>query len=431
MKELVFRWENAIVDKDTRKYIFERLKPEIAQMQKVVKAGSFDDERSSINLPAEHSNVDLVNRIVKKIGRVDCLVVCGIGGSNLGTMAVAEAVRGKRINGTKVFFADTVDPDSTKEIVDVIEPALKAGRKVVVNGVSKSGSTTETVANFQVFVNLLKKYRADYKNYVVVTSDYDSPFWKLAGEEGFITLAIPSKVGGRYSVFSFVGLFPLAVLGVNITSLLRGATSMRDKCVTKLSSNPAAMSAILQFMHYSMEGRNVSDMFLFAKDLESLGNWYRQLMGESVGKEYDESGTQVLAGITPTVSVGSIDLHSVAQLYLGGPYDKFHTFVSLGKWKSTVKVPSIKHFGRLVRDIQGKSFEDVMGAILQGIKTAFRKDSRPFCEVLLPDKSEESVGQFMQWKMCEMMYLGFLMGVNPFNQPNVESYKKETRELLK
>jgi glucose-6-phosphate isomerase len=231
-------------------------------------------------------------------------------------------------------------------------------------------------------------------------------------------------------VFSFVGLFPLAVLGVDITRLLRGATSMRDKCITKLSSNPAAMSAILQFMHYSMEGRNISDMFLFAKDLESLGRWYRQLMGESVGKEYDESGTQVFAGITPTVSIGSVDLHSVAQLYLGGPYDKYHTFVSC-KWDNKVKVPNLKHFDRLVKNIQGRPFEEIMDAILQGVKKAFAKDSRPFCEVLLPDKSEESVGQFMQWKMCEMMYLGFLMGVNPFNQPNVESYKKETRKLLK
>ena len=153
-------------------------------------------------------------------------------------------------------------------------------------------------------------------------------------------------------------------------------------------------------------------------------------MGESIGKEYNRNGVRIHNGITPTVSIGSTDLHSMAQLYLGGPYDKFTTFVRVEHPTSTVMIPTLPEYESLVRGIQGRSLHEIMLAILEGVQSAFRKDARPFVEVTLPDKTPGSIGQFMQFKMMEMMFLGTLCGVNAFDQPSVEAYKQETRLIL-
>jgi glucose-6-phosphate isomerase len=172
-------------------------------------------------------------------------------------------------------------------------------------------------------------------------------------------------------------------------------------------------------------------LFLFANDLESLGKWCRQLMAESLGKEFNKKGETVNIGITPVISIGSTDLHSMAQLYLGGPYDKFTTFLSVENSNSHINVPMLKGYSRLVEEVQGKSLESIMSAVLEGTKVAFRKGRRPFVEVKLPGKSEYPIGQFLQFKMMETVYLGYLLDIDPFDQPNVESYKEETRNILR
>jgi glucose-6-phosphate isomerase len=153
-------------------------------------------------------------------------------------------------------------------------------------------------------------------------------------------------------------------------------------------------------------------------------------MAESIGKEFNKKGERVNAGMTPTVSIGSTDLHSMAQLYLGGPYDKFTTFVRIKNSHSHLKVQSVEGYSDLVPEIHGKSLMGIMNATLEGTKAAFRCGKRPYIEINLPDKSEYSVGQFLQFNMMEIIYLGKLLNVNPFDQPNVESYKKETRKKM-
>ena len=147
-------------------------------------------------------------------------------------------------------------------------------------------------------------------------------------------------------------------------------------------------------------------------------------MAESIGKEFDRQGKQVLMGITPTISLGSIDLHSVAQLYLGGPRDKSTTFVTVEENECMVKVPEE------APGFSGHSFAEIMHALSEGTKEAYLKNSRPFCSVILPKKNEYSIGQFLQFKMMETIYLGFLCNVDPFDQPNVELYKREAQKLL-
>jgi glucose-6-phosphate isomerase len=435
MKPIRFDWKHSrIVPKDVKK-IGRRLLPEINAMKEAL-TKDYEDDRASINLCSDQLGLYRVMRLIreKKKVRPRYVVVVGIGGSNLGTMAIQEAVLGQLHNqtseGTKVLYADTVDPDSIQSIISIIKPLLKKRKKIIINGISKSGGTTETIANFEILVNLLKKHRKDFHKHVVVTTGQDSNYWNLSLKKAFSVLSIPEKVGGRYSVFSPVGLFPLGLVGVNIKELLKGACLMRKKCLNEnVLQNPAALSAILIYLHHK-KGKHIQDLFLFSKDLESIGKWYRQLIGESIGKEKNRKGKIVHEGITPTVSIGSTDLHSMAQLDLGGPYDKFSTIVSLNHEKKDLKVPEIPAYDHLVKHIQGKHLHGIMNAILQGVKIAYVKDRRPFTEVILPDKTAGSIGQFLQMKMMEMMYLGFLLKVNPFDQPNVENYKLETKKIL-
>ena len=407
---------------------------EIERMNEVAKSGNYQDDISSINLPSGKGSIKRITDLAKKFKGIDYIVVIGIGGSNLGTVAVFEAVKGKLHNQLprmpKVLFADTVDSDSISEISELIKNSLSQKKKILLNVVTKSGTTTETVVNFHILLDIVKKYEKNYKNYVIETTDKGSNLYDAAVKEGFHILEIPKKAGGRYSVFSAVGLFPLAALGINIDNLLRGALDMRAKCLNKdIMKNPAAISAAVLYLHYKNK-ININDNFFFANDMESVGKWYRQLMGESIGKQHDKRGNLLNAGITPTVSIGSTDLHSMAQLYLGGPYDKYTTFISITNPKNKIKIPKINELKDLAANIEGKSMHEIMEVILKGVQIAYKKGKRPFSEIVLPDKSEYSIGQLLQLKMMEMMYLGCLLNVNPFDQPNVEDYKKETKILL-
>ncbi|MFO8015675.1 MAG: hypothetical protein R6U32_01080 [Candidatus Woesearchaeota archaeon] len=435
MKTIDFSFNDSLVKGRNLKSYAKKLEGELTWMNHAAAEG-YDDDRASINLPLDRKMLGTVKKAAdeKRKLKPDYIVVIGIGGSNLGTIAVQEAVLGKHYNETgpktKILYAETVDPDSIKRTMDLMEKALKGKKRVILNVVSKSGTTTETMANFQVLLGLLRKHRKDYAKYVVATTDRDSKLWKLAQKEGFTALEIPERVGGRYSVFSPVGLFPLAMLGLDIERLLKGAASMRKRCLEKnIEDNPAAMSAALAY-HHNRKKRNINVMFVFSKDLEAVDRWYRQLMGESTGKRYNTKGKKVFEGLTPFVAVGSTDLHSVGQLFLGGPDDKFITFVDVNRSNNDVKVPRIKECAHLVENIQGRGLDEMMKAILKGVQASFRNDRRPFIDVVLPDKSEESIGQFLQYKMMEMMYLCRLLNVNPFDQPNVEDYKKETRKIL-
>ncbi len=389
----------------------------------------YGDDAVPLILPRENIFVDNCKSLAKEFSETRLVVIVGVGGSNLGTRAVQRAVLGKFHNiehpEKQILYADTVDSDSMASIVRVVK---KANGGVLLNAVSKSGNTTETVANFEVLLSQLPNSSRS----VVITADEGSRFERLARSMGFKILAIPKKVGGRYSVFSSVGLFPLSVMGVDIERLLAGAREMLDRCLTtSIEENPAAIIASLILLNLK-RGISVHDHFIFSNDLEDMGRWYRQLMAESIAKEWNALGTErIFTGITPTISIGSTDLHSMAQLYLGGPKDKFFRFVTVAKNRESVPVPVMPEFDTLVENIQGMELGDIMDAIRKGIQKAFIRAERPFIDVVLPDKSESSIGQLLQMEMVEIMLLGRLLEVNPFDQPAVEDYKKETRETIR
>jgi len=429
-----FNFKHSKVKKSDLKKELDTLATYDKQLIQATLDKKYQSDEASLYLPIDKinlKNTKILAREKQKLN-LDYIVVIGIGGSNLGTQAVQEAILGKNYNlttkKTKIFYADTVDTDSISEIIQIIEPELKDNKNILLNVVSKSGGTTETITNFAVLLKLLKKYKKDWNKFVVATTDQDSHLYNFARKQKIDILVIPSKVGGRYSVFSPVGLFPLAILGINVNKLLEGAKNILNQSIGKKANNSAISAAIL--FKQSKNKININDNFIFSKDLESIGLWYRQLMGESVGKEFNLKGKIVNAGITPTVSIGSVDLHSMAQLYLGGPYDKYTTFISLKTNKTNIKVPTIKSFDKLIPDLGARSILSIMDAIFNGTKTAFRKSNRPFCEISLDKKSEFEIGTFLQFKMLEMMYLGKLFKLNTFNQPSVEKYKIETKKIL-
>jgi len=436
MKTITLDYEKTCqVDADTLKESQKKLEPEIERIHQT-RDDDYSTQYASINLPFDENLIKTICATVKskKALQPTALVVIGIGGSNLGTLAVLEALCGKFYNDhhdIKVYFVDTVDSDHTNDIAQFVEHELAKGRNIIINVISKSGTTTETIANFELFLEILKSHRPyNYYHFVVATTDENSALWKLAQEEKFTTLPIPKNVGGRYSVFSAVGLFPLCFLDIDIEELCAGAQhGFMASTHKKISKNPAALNAFLIAMHYK-RGNIIHDTFLFSVALSSLGGWYRQLSAESVGKAYNKKKELINTGVLPTISIGSTDLHSVAQLYLAGPYNRFTTFVSVEKNQCDMILPDYKIFDILVPQIQSKTLSCIMNAILEGTKRAYYNDKRPFVSLVIPEKSAYYIGQFMQIKMIEIMYLGYLLDVNPFDQPQVESYKKETKNIL-
>lgn len=411
----------------------KRLHPYLRKLGAASRDRAYGSPESSIFLSRDERLIEDVLRTVKRMAtkKLKYVVVVGIGGSNLGTKAVYDAERGffdvlEPARFPKILFADTTHPEFLTRLNDLLR--RHRPEEILINVISKSGGTTETVVNADVIAGVLGKRIKKISERVVVTTDGGSKLWNLAERLGMERLAVPERVGGRFSVLSAVGLFPLAAAGMDIRSLRVGAATMVDKCLgDSVNANPALASAIVQWGHWK-RGRSIHDQFFFNPELESLGKWVRQLVGESLGKERDLDGDRVNAGITPTVSIGSTDLHSVGQLYLGGPKDKLTTFVRFPQ-DTALKTPRSGTFP-LVGGVHGIPVATVTDAIQRGVKRAYEKKGLPYMEVELDDGSPESLGGFLQFKMIEAMLLGQLMNVNAFDQPNVELYKQETRRIL-
>ncbi len=438
IKNMKFNYKDtAILKEEDILKVKENLRPYLDHLNKVVLSGGYEDLEASLNLPSDSNLFEAVLGLVqkKKTENLKYIFVVGIGGSNLGTKAVYEVIFGKlslaKKEYPKIIFLDTNNPKFLYDVMEIIKTDIGKKEEIMINVISKSGTTTETIANFEVLYAFCKERFGSLEDRVVIATDKDSRLWDVALKREYAVLEIPKNVGGRYSVFSAVGLFPLMLCGVDISELQIGAKNMRDICLDFSEENPALNSAILIFLHYK-NGKNINNNFFFHSELESVGRWYRQLMGESIGKEKDKDDKVVNIGITPIVSIGSTDLHSMAQLYLAGPKDKFTEFVSIDfeNSDSGIKVPENLGGEELVGGISGKDFNHIMNAIQLGVKTAYKKNDRPYAEIILKDLKEDSIGRFLQFKMIEMMFLAELLNVNVFDQPNVEDYKKETRKLL-
>lgn len=426
MKQLLFSYDHSGVSPDELKKIQQKLMPTITHIAGLNRH-DYTTPYASLSLPFDttmHQQVATLVTAKKKL-QPSLLLVIGIGGSNLATIALWQALQSIAATVPVHFYcADSVDADYTQALYTLLEKELQVGRVPCIVVVSKSGTTTETIANAQLFTALLARYKKNYAEYIVIISDEGSVLWQKGQQENIACLAIPQLVGGRFSVFSPVSLFPLGLLGIDTKVLLAGATSAMNMIRT-FDQNPAAMNAAILCIQYQ-KGLVIHDSFFFCTAMEGIGRWYRQLVAESIGKLNKQ---RQRVGITPTVSIGSVDLHSMVQLYLAGLRNRMTTFITVSS-QSTLQVPSQSPLQGLLPMINGKQLREIMAALLAGTQKAYSKEKLPFITCKFPELSAYLLGQYMQLKMIEIMYIGALLDVNPFDQPQVELYKEETRKIL-
>ena len=405
------------------------LKDELARIQDALEKG-YETPYGALNTVSDAEALSSVHQLVEKLQKLNpsLLVLAGIGGSNMGTLAVLHAL-GKK-NALDFLCADTIDERYTSSLLAQFRHVLSEGHKVVLCIVTKSGTTPETIINGALFLEILKEFHPrDYHHYVVVISDKGSPLSMIAEKENYAFLEIPKQVGGRFSVFTPVGLFPLMMLGIDVKGLRKGAARALRSCLdTSLEVNETAQNALSLYAHYK-EGYTVHNLFAFSPYLVLLAHWYKQLIGESLGKRESTQGKLVEVGFTPVVSLGTTDLHSVTQLYLAGPRTMFTSFLFFEDESSDLIIPS-NYVSSLVLGMSQRSLTEVKSAIVQGTINAYKKQKRPSLVIGL-EQTAESLGGFLVQKMVETMLLGRLFDINAFDQPAVELYKEETREILK
>ena len=386
-----------------------------------------------------HNQKDVVADILalaKEINK-DCtdFVVLGIGGSALGPIAVQQALNHLHYNdlpkekrgGPRLFVEDNVDPERMQALLDVIDLD-----HTVFNVITKSGSTSETMAQLLIATDLLKqKFGENWTKHVVATTDHEKGnLSKIAKENGLRTFYVPDGVGGRFSELCPVGLIAAAVCGIDIQALLDGAAYMDELCsVDDLRKNPAYMSALLQVMAMK-RGKNISVMMPYADSLKYMSDWYAQLWAESLGKKFGLDGSVVHTGQTPVKALGVTDQHSQVQLYVEGPDDKVVTFLGVDKYRATFGIP---HGFDAIPDVaflSGHTMNELIQAEQSATEYALMKAGKPSFTITLPVVNAFTIGELLYYFEVQTAFAGELLQINAFDQPGVEHGKQATYALL-
>ncbi len=367
--------------------------------------------------------------------RFEHLVVLGIGGSALGTQALFRALaplyhnqlpRGQRRGRPTLHVLDNVDPCGFGEALDLLAP-----EKTLFCVISKSGSTVETGGQFLLARRWLAEAVGErWKEHVVVITDPEKGGLRaMADAQGIRSLAIPPGVGGRFSVLTPVGLFPLAVAGVDIGALLAGAAQMAER-VTRpvLLENPAYLNAALQYLAYG-KGMRISVMMPYSDRLRDVADWFRQLWAESLGKKTALDGREVHVGPTPVKALGTTDQHSQVQLYIEGPFDKVITFLvveDFGRDLSFEGCAEAPHLDFL----HGRSMAELIRAEQQATAVALTRAGRPNCTFILDRITPENLGGLLYLFEVQTLFAGGLFAIDPLDQPGVEAGKEYTYGLM-
>ncbi|MFA6099684.1 MAG: glucose-6-phosphate isomerase [Patescibacteria group bacterium] len=365
----------------------------------------------------------------KKFSKFKNCLVLGIGGSDLGTRALYAAL-GNKTKGTELWFSgDTTDPDEISRVFDQIP-----WDKTCINVISKSGRTLETMAAFFEARQRMEKKIGSKKTSerIICTTDPEhGDLRELALKKGYAILEIPQNIGGRFSVLTAVGLFPLALAGVKVKDLLKGAIAMRDDWMEEHgSAHFIDRFAGWQVVHETRKKRNIHVLFAYAGRLSSFANWWRQLWAESLGKAQRRNGQKKSFGPTPVVSVGPTDQHSQVQLYRDGPDDKIYTFLTVEGQGSKLRVPaSAKTFGPMSA-AAGKTFAKLLEAEADGTFEALVDAKRPAGRISLPKVDENSLGALIVFFELATAVAGELYEINAYDQPGVEAGKLRTQQLL-
>lgn len=375
----------------------------------------------------------------------DRFVVLGIGGSYMGMRALFEALchplhneltRDQRGGVPRLYFeGNNVDNDSITALQELLKTSCLDPKDVLqrwsMTVISKSGGTLETALGFRLFRESLEAYYGadseESRSLVVPITGLEGKLRNFSNHKGYPEVfPIPDNVGGRFSVFTSVGLFPAAVLGVDLKALLQGAADM-----TRLfNSQPMGDNPVLDYTatcHLFEREKNVSMRILstWGKRLEALGLWYDQLLAESLGKEEK--------GATPLTVVNTRDLHSRGQQHQEGVRDKLITNVIVERPDSEpISVPVVPEEENQdqLNKLKGKTVPDVLSAAIEGTNQAYADVHRPTADLILPNLDAYTVGQTLQMLMLATVLEGRLININPYGQPGVEAYKKNMQEVL-
>ena len=386
----------------------KKLSQNLTRTKKIFKSFKSDLENFEIPLLQSYEKkylYDFSSTIIKKYSKYRNIVVIGMGGSILGTKSIYSFFKTKIKKN--VFFFDNLDEDLH----------LKFRRlKILKNScfiiISKSGNTLETITNLSVvFSKSLLKNKS-----IIITETKDNSLNEIANRINAEIIEHKNFIGGRFSVLSEAGMLPAALMGLDIN---------RFKNLKKLIINKNFVSSLIQnvanIYTFNMYGKKNSVILSYDSDLNDLGYWYQQLVAESLAKERK--------GITPILSILPRDHHSVLQLYLDGPKDKFFTFFSSSNPKSKYKV-SGKIIPSGMKFLKNKKLKSIIDLQCEATKIVFKSHKIPFRHFVFEKKTEEELGMTFTYFVLETLLLARLMNVNPFNQPAVEKIKIETRKIL-
>jgi len=395
------------------------------------KTGDGNDYLGWINLPSSTTET-LLDEIQESatVLREKCevVVVIGIGGSYLGAKAVIDAISGSfdNFNSNKkpliVYAGHHLGEEYLYELLEFLK-----GKSFGIVVISKSGKTTEPAISFRLLKNQLEESvdkEEVKKRIIAVTDPQEGALLELAKKEEYKIFYIPSDVGGRYSIFTPAGLLPVALAGIDIKRLISGAKEMeeRTKKEVPFEKNPAAVYAVVRNELYK-EGKKIEILANFNPKLHFVGEWWKQLYGESEGKENK--------GIFPATVDFTTDLHSMGQWIQEGERSIFETVISVENSRYSVLVPEVEVDLDKLNYLKGRSIGDINEKAEQGTQQAHVDGGVPNIKIVIPELSEFFIGQLLYFFERACGISGYLLGVNPFDQPGVEAYKRNMFALLK
>lgn len=403
----------------------------------VVKANRGKGMMGWTELPYNQDEIvaDILNTAKEIKKKYDNFVVLGIGGSALGPIAVFQALCHLRHNELpkskrkfpKLYVEDNVDPERMKALLDVLDL-----EKTIFNVVTKSGSTSETMSQYLIIMDILKKKFGDKAkdHMIATTSASKGNLIKIARAEELKTFYIPDGVGGRFSELCPVGLLPAAVVGIDIKAMLDGAKYMDKICSTNnLKKNPALMTALLEYLSMK-RGKNISVMMPYADSLKYIADWYCQLWGESLGKSVDNEGNLVYAGQTPVKALGVTDQHSQVQLYREGPFDKVITIIGVEKYRTEVEISDGCKDMPDVSFLCGHTMNQLINSERIATEYALTTANRLNYTIMLPEVNAFTIGELLYMFELETAFCGAMLNIDTFNQPGVEGGKNATYALF-
>lgn len=405
--------------------------PEIKAAHKTLHEGTGkgNDFLGWLNLPTDYDKEEFcrIKAAAAKIKKdSDILIVIGIGGSYLGARAAIELLRSPFYNNLKkdtpdIFFAgNNINPTYLNEILSICE-----GKDISINVISKSGTTTEPALAFRIFRELLeKKYGVDgAKGRIYCTTDKARGTLKqLCNEQGYETFGIPDDVGGRFSVLTAVGLLPIAVAGIDIEAIMNGAaTAQKELDNDDVSSNDCYRYAAIRNCLYR-KGKAIEMLVSYEPAFTMMAEWFKQLFGESEGKENK--------GLFPSSATFSTDLHSMGQYIQQGERILIETVMDIKKPKSDLYIDNDAANADGLNFLSGQNMSVVNRKALEGTILAHTEGGVPNIVLELPEINEHEFGYMVYFfeKACAIS--GYTLNVNPFDQPGVESYKKNMFALL-